>query len=83
MEYLPFSCRLACAAALIAFAGPLLLADEKSQVTGPLFGLPSKPGGHIDKITKLDNNTWFDLGSPAADPKWGKAMASSYFPLRT
>src|SRR6516162_2312797 len=79
MEYLPSSWRrLACAAALIAFASTLLEADEKSQVKGPLFGLPSKPGRHIEKITSLGDNSWLELGSPAADPKWGKARGRSW-----
>ena len=35
----------------------------------PLQGLPSKPGPHIEKIRKLGDNAWLELGQPAADPK--------------
>ena len=44
---------------------------------GPLAGPPSPPGPHIDKIKALGDNEWLSLGSPAADPKWGKARGRS------
>jgi hypothetical protein len=79
MECLSFSwVRLVCAAALVAVASTALEADEKPKARGPLFDLPSKPGGHIDKIVKLGDNAWLDLGTPAADPKWGKARGRSW-----
>jgi hypothetical protein len=40
---------------------------------GPLKGLPSMPGAHIDKIKALPDNSWLELGMPAADPQWGRA----------
>src|SRR5262249_52203630 len=46
----------------------------------PLAGLPSAPGPHIGKIEALPNTTWIDLGSPAADPKWGKGRGRSWSP---
>jgi len=45
---------------------------------GPLAGLPSKPGPHVAKIKALGNGRWLDLGSPAPDPRWGKALGRSY-----
>ena len=39
----------------------------------PLANLPSKTGEHIAKIQALGDVEWIELGSPAADPKWGKA----------
>src|SRR5262245_28662888 len=45
---------------------------------GPLAGLPSKAGAHIDKIKALGDNEWLNLGSPAADPKWGKGRGRSW-----
>src|SRR5215472_9470557 len=44
----------------------------------PLTGLPSAPGKHVAKIEALADNTWLDLGSPAADPKWGKGRGRSW-----
>ena len=45
---------------------------------GPLAGLPSAPGPHIEKIRALDNNEWVNLGAPAPDPKWGRAPGRSW-----
>jgi len=45
---------------------------------GPLAGLPSKPGEHLTKIAALGDDSWLHLGSPAADPKWGKARGRSW-----
>ena len=36
---------------------------------GPLKGLPSKPGPHVEKIRKLGANEWLELGQPALDQK--------------
>ena len=45
---------------------------------GPLAALPSKPGPHIEKVKALGDNAWLNLGTPAADPKWGKARGRSW-----
>jgi hypothetical protein len=50
-------------------------ADEPK---GPLVNLPSKPGVHVEKIKALGDNEWLSLGTPAADPKWGKARGRSW-----
>ena len=62
--------------ALTASVGtpPLLAQDQK----GPLAGMPSRPGPHVEKIKAMGDNEWLNLGSPAADPKWGKARGSSW-----
>jgi len=44
----------------------------------PLRGLPSKPGPYIEKIKKLGDNEWLELGKPAADPNWGRARGRSW-----
>ena len=56
--------------------GPPKNKQTKNQV--PLAGLPSAPGPHIDKIKALPDNTWLNLGSPAADRKWGKGRGRSW-----
>ena len=57
-------------------------ANEGSALRqGPLAGLPSQPGAHLEKIRALGDNQWLNLGSPAADPKWGKACGRSWSPL--
>jgi len=45
---------------------------------GPLAALPSAPGAHIEKLKALGDNAWLDLGSPAPDPKWGKACGRAW-----
>jgi hypothetical protein len=55
---------------------PALIAARGAD--NPLQGLPSKPGPHIDKIKKLGDNEWLELGQPAADPKWGRARGCSW-----
>lgn len=45
---------------------------------GPLAALPSSPGSTIDKIKALGDNEWVNLGSPAGDPKWGRALGCSW-----
>jgi hypothetical protein len=44
----------------------------------PLENLPSKPGPHIDGIKAMEPGSWLGLGSPAADPKWGRARGRSW-----
>src|SRR5881227_1733602 len=44
----------------------------------PLAGLPSAAGPHVEKVKALADNTWLNLGSPAADPKWGKGRGRSW-----
>jgi hypothetical protein len=63
--------------ALVASALPAA-EPEKAEGKSPLAGLPSMPGPHIDKIKALGDNTWLNLGSPAADPKWGKGRGRAW-----
>src|SRR5690242_18419444 len=52
--------------------------DRQTESPAPLAGLPSAPGPHIEKFQALADNTWLNLGSPAADPKWGKGRGRSW-----
>src|SRR5262245_16072775 len=52
--------------------------DSHARRQGPLAGLPSRPGPHIDKIKALGDNAWLELGAPAADPKWGSGRGRSW-----
>src|SRR5262245_51082301 len=45
---------------------------------GVLAGLPGAPGGHVEKIKAMADDSWLSLGVPAADPKWGRAMGRSW-----
>ena len=45
---------------------------------GPLAGLPSRPGPHVERIKALGDDEWLDLGAPAADPTWGRARGRSW-----
>jgi hypothetical protein len=65
---------------LAMFFGALVLTAgaAAAENASPLAGLPSKPGPHIDKIKALADDTWLDLGSPAADPKWGKGRGRGW-----
>ncbi|HOX08335.1 MAG TPA: hypothetical protein PK280_18215 [Planctomycetota bacterium] len=50
----------------------------KAERKGPLAALPSAPGAHIEKIRALGEGEWLNLGSPAADPKWGRARGRAW-----
>jgi hypothetical protein len=58
----------------LATVGDQAAAESKP----PLAGQPSAPGKHIEQIKALADNTWLNLGSPAADPKWGKGRGRSW-----
>lgn len=49
-----------------------------AEVRGPLHGLPSAPGPHIQKIQQLGDDSWLELGAPAPDPQWGRARGRSW-----
>jgi hypothetical protein len=74
--------RAATVLALMLFSLPAWAAEPVVPTAverqGPLVGLPSKPGPHIEKIKALGDNEWLNLGSPAPDPKWGKALGRSF-----
>ncbi len=59
---------------MIALIAAIALAQDAS----PLAGLPSTPGAHVEKIKALGDNAWLELGSPAPDPKWGRARGRSW-----
>ncbi|MHC4915334.1 MAG: hypothetical protein ACYTGB_07560 [Planctomycetota bacterium] len=64
----------------LALLGLFLLGlAAAAHAAEPLEDLPSKPqGAHLAKIKALGENAWVDLGSPAPDPKWGKARGRSW-----
>jgi hypothetical protein len=66
------------AAFVLAAIAQLPAKDDKVEIKGPLAGLPSKPGPHVEKIKALDDDSWLELGAPAADPKWGKARGRAW-----
>jgi hypothetical protein len=45
---------------------------------GPLAGIPSEPGPHVAEIEALADDTWLNLGPPAADPQFGLARGRSW-----
>jgi hypothetical protein len=54
-------------------------AQQKAKRKGPLAALPSKPAGaHLARIKALGDGQWVDLGSPAPDPKHGKAPGRAW-----
>jgi len=53
-------------------------AEPAQDKPGPLAGLPSTPGPHVDKIQALADNSWLNLGAPAADSTWGKARGRAW-----
>jgi hypothetical protein len=68
-----FCCGYACSRSAAGTNG-------KAERQGPLKELPSKPGPVTQKIKALGENSWLDMGSPAPDPKWGKARGRSWSP---
>ncbi len=63
---------------LFAVPGEPPRADQSAR--GPLAGLPSAAGAHLDKIKTLADDSWLNLGAPAPDPKWGIARGRSWTP---
>jgi hypothetical protein len=53
-------------------------APDKVERKGPLAALPSAPGPTVEKVKALGDNQWVNLGSPAGDPKWGRARGCSW-----
>ena len=70
-------CSLSCGLLAAAWMTPIR-ADSPREKPVPLASLPSKPGPHVEKIKALADNTWLNLGSPAADPKWGKGRGRAW-----
>ncbi len=68
------------ACAILALLSPSALAAESParKPAGPLAGLPSAPGPHLQKITALGEGEWLNLGKPAPDPKWGQGRGRSW-----
>ena len=56
------------------------LVKANKIVKGPLAGLPSAPGVHLDKIKTLADDSWLNLGTPAPDSKYGTARGRSWTP---
>src|SRR5262249_17841770 len=52
--------------------------DRQTDTPVPLAGLPSASGPQGAKSKGLADDAGLDLGSPAADPKWGKARGRSW-----
>src|SRR5262245_37283370 len=67
-------------AGIAAIGGNVLGAESAIERKGPLTGLPSKPGRHLEKIKALGDDKWLNLGAPAPDPKWGRALGRSWSP---
>jgi hypothetical protein len=64
---------------IAAVSAAALAADPPAKIVrGPLAGVPSQPGPHIARIEAIPDNTWLELGPPAADPKWGRARGRSW-----
>jgi hypothetical protein len=51
---------------------------SQAERRGPLASMHSWPGPHIEKIKALGDNQWVNIGSPAADSKWGRARGRGY-----
>lgn len=46
----------------------------------PLANLPSSPGATVAQIETMSDNSWLNLGAPAADSAWGRARGRSFSP---
>jgi hypothetical protein len=71
-------CLVVGAAAVLPLCMVRVEAQEPPKVKGPLATITAEPGPHIAKIKALGQNQWLNLGSPAADPKCGKARGRSW-----
>lgn len=52
--------------------------DAAVRPQAPLGDLPSPEGPHAAAIASLGDHAWLDLGSPAPDPRWGRAPGRSW-----
>lgn len=52
--------------------------EAAPPAAGPLAGLPSSPGAHIEKLMALGDDEWLRLGAPDPDPKYGRALGRSW-----
>jgi len=69
------TCAAAILLALLCTVGRAPAAEPAAgdKAENPLAKLPSKPEGrHIEKLKALGDDSWVDLGCPAADPRWGR-----------
>jgi hypothetical protein len=81
MIILLFRLRLSWMSALCLLAAGLTgvaAGPERLHRKGPLAVLPSAPGETIAKLKALGDNQWLVLGTPAADPSWGRARGRSW-----
>jgi len=68
---------------LAIFGGASLVFAFQQQpvAVGPLAGLPSAPApNHLATLRAIPDNTWVQLGTPAADPQWGLPGGRSWAP---
>jgi hypothetical protein len=79
----PLAAQDAARAALSAPAStaPATRPAGKLEIKGPLAGLPSAAAGpHVERVKGLGDDQWVNLGSPAADPVWGRRRGASWTP---
>lgn len=67
-----------CAGVMLAGGSAPAQGPGEAVRRGPLKGLPTRAGPHVDRIERLGDNEWLALGQPAADPKWGRARGRSW-----
>src|SRR5262252_6355428 len=65
-------------ALIVLLSCGIAVAQDASKEKTLTSDLPSSPGSHIEKIKALGDNQWLNLGSPAADPKWGKGRGRAW-----
>lgn len=51
---------------------------EPGPTIGPLAGLPTEPGDHVESIEALGPGEWMELDPPAGDPEHGRARGRSW-----
>lgn len=76
----PRLCPRAIALAVLFGLNASLAAGGEPAVRGPLAARADAAGPHVAKLKALGDGEWINLGSPAPDPKWGKARGRSYTP---
>jgi hypothetical protein len=75
---LPAAVGLVAILLVLPAAWSLAAKDNQAESSSPLAGLPSAPAAHVAKIKALPDDAWLNLGSPAADPQWGKGRGRSW-----
>jgi RNA polymerase sigma factor (sigma-70 family) len=70
------------AATVVTGAGYMAVVRSSTPERVGIFAqLPRSDSGQMAKLRALGDDSWIDLGAPAADPQWGKPVGRAWSPM--